>query len=514
MKPELTIKEFLLLCDNDLALPNFQRDYVWDKKDVTTFLDSIYKNWPTGLIIIWKTRTRGRHLGSLWVNPRENRNPKGLILDGQQRLTTLKALKESGSLPLKSEHGNREPHYFYFDNEEHKFISDTERKKDNIRFVDVIDILRENNEVPNKLLKINQYRLPVKCINSKDNQEAIEIFNRVNTSGKKIDNVVIAFARIKDRYPEISSQIIDFQKECMRIGFDISDRILMNSFIVVNNIRNNEWSPGTRKPDKRIEEYLISSTISEIRRDWEKTFSRVIDALKFLRFKAGYDSDQFLTADNIIVTLTGYYEVNDLGRSISMRRRNILLRWLYRTILYGRYSVTSEFINDLNDLFDYGRFVEVNRRPRGEYSKEGIISIMYSIGILNNMKDYTGNQITWLNSRQNSMRIHVDHIYPRSKMLSKPISTLVEMDIHEDFGNKAFIMGRENMSKNKRFPGECIERKNIGQWINPYENFLTEEDYNAMKKSEYLLKKYCREIQHFIRERHDKIIRDIRREIV
>ncbi len=68
-KAELSIKELLPLCEDNWALPHFQRDYVWDKEDVKNFLDSIYKNWPTGLVIIWKTNKPGRHFGSLWPKP-------------------------------------------------------------------------------------------------------------------------------------------------------------------------------------------------------------------------------------------------------------------------------------------------------------------------------------------------------------------------------------------------------------------------------------------------------------
>ncbi|MCX9010990.1 MAG: DUF262 domain-containing protein [Candidatus Methanoperedens sp.] len=513
-----------------MALPHFQRDYVWDKEDVIDFLDSIYKNWPTGLVIIWKTNKPGRHFGSLWNDPSDNPHPDGLVLDGQQRLTTLKILMDDGCLPLKSEHGNRENHYFYFDLDHKKFTADTERKKDIMRYIDVTDILKDkqlqglsikNSKIVKNLKRMLDYKFPIKSVSASDNKDAIEIFNRVNTSGKKIDRIVIAFAQIKDRYPQIAKEIIKFQKEWVGNGFDLSDRVIMNSFLVANKIKDEDYKPGTKKPDKIVEDYLKDVASKSIEKDWMRTSKRIEDSLKFLESYAGFDSDQFLTSENIIVTLCGYFEVNESYGKLTTGRKNILLKWLYRTILLGRYSYTSNFTQDLRDLNRGEKFEDVMKIPKyrlddeSEYSYEGIISVMYALGKRNNMGDYAGDRISWFNSRQNRKRIHVDHIYPRSKMIAPPISDEIETeDLHEDFGNKSFIIGSDNMSKNKKFPGELINDKDIGQWLNVGHAFLIDNDYEKMKKNPTLLKENCKKIREFIEDRHKKIIKDIKREII
>ncbi|MBE3094398.1 MAG: hypothetical protein IMZ52_05155, partial [Actinobacteria bacterium] len=372
--------------------------------------------------------------------------------------------------------------------------------------VDMTDIL--NEKVDSNFLT---YKIPVKIVYPNNNEEAIKIFNRVNTSGKKIDNVVIAFAYIKDKYPKIATEIINFQRRCIERGFDLSDRVLMNCFIVVNKIKETDWSPSTRRPDKLIIDYLTSCN-RNIEKDWENTFSRVKDALSFLRRNAGYDSDQFLTADNIIISLTGYLEVNDLGHKISSQKRNYLRKWLYRTILLGRYSITSNYTQDLKDLNKKKRFYNSEKMTRlkfeNEYKPEGIISLMYAMGILNKMKDYNSNLISWSISRNNSERIHVDHIYPRSKLTKEPILGEIEEDIYDDFGNKAFIMGDDNSSKNKKFLGDEILDSRISQWIDR-EKFLSETDYQNMLKDKKKLLESCREIEEFVYRRHKKIIKNI-----
>lgn len=70
----------------DLVLPEFQRDFVWNEDDVKKFIQSLYKNYPTGSLLIWKTlkppKLRGEH------KPADNVYTR-VLLDGQQRLTTL-----------------------------------------------------------------------------------------------------------------------------------------------------------------------------------------------------------------------------------------------------------------------------------------------------------------------------------------------------------------------------------------------------------------------------------------
>ena len=41
----------------DLILPEFQRGYVWDRNQVRSYLSSLYRGYPTGSFLIWKTPT-------------------------------------------------------------------------------------------------------------------------------------------------------------------------------------------------------------------------------------------------------------------------------------------------------------------------------------------------------------------------------------------------------------------------------------------------------------------------
>ncbi len=76
----------------ELRLPEMQRGYVWRATRVRDLLDSLYRGYPSGNILVWETDTamplRGMAVGQ------EESPFKGfkLLLDGQQRLTSLSSV--------------------------------------------------------------------------------------------------------------------------------------------------------------------------------------------------------------------------------------------------------------------------------------------------------------------------------------------------------------------------------------------------------------------------------------
>ena len=59
MSEPITIKKLIeRISSGDIRIPAFQRDYVWESDQVSFLLDSIYKEFPIGTIILWKTDNR------------------------------------------------------------------------------------------------------------------------------------------------------------------------------------------------------------------------------------------------------------------------------------------------------------------------------------------------------------------------------------------------------------------------------------------------------------------------
>ena len=81
----ITIKGLLGLIEaKDIAIPEIQRPFVWKKSQVRDLIDSLYKGFPTGYIILWKNPNVTLKDGTV-------SSGKKISIDGQQRMTALMA---------------------------------------------------------------------------------------------------------------------------------------------------------------------------------------------------------------------------------------------------------------------------------------------------------------------------------------------------------------------------------------------------------------------------------------
>src|SRR5688572_3666495 len=73
-----------------LALPEFQRDFVWPTEASVEFLISVTKNYPVGALLFLENTSKPKFKEKpIEGAPIPQAPPKTLILDGQQRVTTL-----------------------------------------------------------------------------------------------------------------------------------------------------------------------------------------------------------------------------------------------------------------------------------------------------------------------------------------------------------------------------------------------------------------------------------------
>ena len=83
----MNISTILAYIDNGyMALPEFQRGYVWNREQVRGLFDSLYRRHPVGGLLVWSTESKSAaHRGDSHLAP----GIVKLLLDGQQRMTTL-----------------------------------------------------------------------------------------------------------------------------------------------------------------------------------------------------------------------------------------------------------------------------------------------------------------------------------------------------------------------------------------------------------------------------------------
>lgn len=75
----------------DIGLPDIQRPFVWSNKKVRDLFDSMYRGFPVGYFLFWENDQTGgsKQIG---IGSKQHTVPSRLIVDGQQRLTSLYAV--------------------------------------------------------------------------------------------------------------------------------------------------------------------------------------------------------------------------------------------------------------------------------------------------------------------------------------------------------------------------------------------------------------------------------------
>ncbi len=92
-KAEASVEELVGMIERgELRLPEMQRQYVWRSTRVRDLLDSLYRGYPSGAILLWET-DEDVPLQAMAVGQQSNPyKTTRLLLDGQQRLTSLSAV--------------------------------------------------------------------------------------------------------------------------------------------------------------------------------------------------------------------------------------------------------------------------------------------------------------------------------------------------------------------------------------------------------------------------------------
>jgi hypothetical protein len=92
-KAEASVEELVgKIQRGELRLPEMQRQYVWQSTRVRDLMDSLYRGYPSGAILLWET-DEPVPLQAMAVEQQASPyQSTQLLLDGQQRLTSLSAV--------------------------------------------------------------------------------------------------------------------------------------------------------------------------------------------------------------------------------------------------------------------------------------------------------------------------------------------------------------------------------------------------------------------------------------
>lgn len=181
------------LLSKNYQIPTFQREVVWEKENVKKLWDSIYKFYPLGSVLIWKTDLKlqnHRQVGGHQItDPNFNRTEYQYILDGQQRTTSLLTSLYGGKIENRP---GFDPTLYVDLTIQIDSETDDESYKNRFLFWDEID--DRNGEIRQNIGKKKRYieGLIVKLIEIKNNFGSVErrLVEHENDSYKDYDNPV------------------------------------------------------------------------------------------------------------------------------------------------------------------------------------------------------------------------------------------------------------------------------------------------------------------------------------
>ena len=102
----------------ELQLPDFQRGWVWDDSHIRSLIASVSKSFPIGSVMLLETGGGGVRFKPRVVQgaPENGTSPQQLILDGQQRMTSLYlALRSGKPVPTRTDKGKDVARVYYLD---------------------------------------------------------------------------------------------------------------------------------------------------------------------------------------------------------------------------------------------------------------------------------------------------------------------------------------------------------------------------------------------------------------
>lgn len=360
-KPEVQRIEELVYSvkQGEIRLPNFQRPFVWKKKEVLKLLDSIYNAYPIGSILLWYTSEElhsERTIADIEIEDDKNYVPALYVLDGQQRLSTLcGALYWNGkktdsiwniSFDLAKEeflHPMDEKRIEYFPL--NKLLNTSDFINQCRTFEGHINRDSYYRRAERLLRSIKDYKVPVVRIGDMKINEVAPIFERINSTGRKLTIVDLMRAATWKGGFDLNKAINNVQESCKTLEYDnIAD----------NHILRNISSCAGLGINREDIDKLRRISADELQIAAEKCSHAYSLAIQFLKDNFPLPTYDFLP---YALQLTFIVEFFNLNKNPTGYQKEQLAKWFWLTG-FSRHFGTSNTGQNSRDLNNMRKFAQ------------------------------------------------------------------------------------------------------------------------------------------------------------
>lgn len=425
-----------------IQLPDFQRSWVWNDSQICKLIESVSSEYPMGAVMFLQNGGEAKFQSRLFTGvdkTNEKVEPDYLVLDGQQRLTTLYQVFNPNSpveTCLPTNRDKKISRYYYLDIKKcidedvdrlDAIVSVNEEKiiKSNIGREVILDLSTQEkeyehlmfplnivfsitdfrkwergyvnyygtdsdethlyDEFDNKVLsKVIQYKFPVIKLTKDTSSAAVcQIFENVNTGGVPLTVFELVTAQFATDTYELRKVWNDISLEFCKRSDHILDpeavdgtKFLTSMTLLVTYIKSQKNDKYSTKCKKRDVLHLKLSDFEEYKNPLKEGF---MDAADFLVHQGIYSIND-LPYTSQLIPLAAIYAYDKLnGKRLSLQQNiNRLSQWYWCGVLGEQYGGANEsrFVLDITGIF---RWINGGEQPetvsRGNFQALRLLSL-------------------------------------------------------------------------------------------------------------------------------------------
>jgi hypothetical protein len=424
-----------------MALPEFQRGYVWNRDQVRELFNSLYRGLPVGGLLVWATEAKtAAHRGDSPLPP----GVVKLLLDGQQRMTSLYGVVRGE--PPRFFDGKPQTFtglHFHLGTETFSFYQPLKMLDDPL-WIDVTELMKKSNRglgefiasisastehaanIGNyagrlsQILSITEKELYIDEVTGADKtlDVVVDIFNRVNSGGTKLSKGDLALAKICAEWPEARETMKAKIKEWNGSGYHFNLDWLLRS---VNTVLTGEAKF----------QYLHDKSAEEVQGGLKQAIKHIDTSLNLISGRLGLDHDQVFFGRFGVPVMVRY--LDQRKGQMNEKERDKLLFWFAQAGMWGRFSGSTESFIDqdlatlegkdggLDKLLDQLRLWHSGLRVEpGHFTGWSLGARFYPVLYMLTRMGQSRDWCTGISLKANLLgkmnRLEVHHIFPKAQL--------------------------------------------------------------------------------------------------
>lgn len=512
-----SIRQLLdLVHSGSIRIPAFQRGFVWEMDRVAYLMDSIYKRYPFGSLLFWRTRSKlvgEKELGQFKLPEPKEDYPIDYVLDGQQRLTSIFSVFQTELEPIKDDQWLG----IYFDlkadedAQESQFLAmqaaqiDPERHFplnvlfDSVKYREATDRFSKEQigRIDRLQEKFKEVSIPAQILKTDDRAIVAIVFERVNRLGMALDTLQLLAAWTWNEDFDLLENFKELKEDLEEFGFsevgEDSDLILRCAAAILKE---------DPTPD-----ILLELNGQQIRAAFPKVRNGIMGAIDFMRKQLKIAALKNLPYSALIIPLSVFFAEPD-GKEVAYDSNvyDRLKKWFWRSCFTGRYGSQTKrtTIDDIKEVIklkngeashlgeitckiDKDYFLNNYFRLANARSKTFILLL-----VSNNPKSFLSGSLIDLDKvLQSYNRAEFHHIYPKAYLKEQSFS---DSEIN-CLANYCFLSASENKKIGRKKPSEYIG-------LMPNASSLTEILNSAFCKADF----FNDDFKNFVAKRAELLV--------